>query len=138
MDNRKKLSEDAKKAWTAVGFFICCMIIYSMPVLNGIYVRKEAKKHPNIVQKITKDGVLIKDVKDGKDRMLGIKCFDDSAGVQNYLKQGDTIYVFSEWYDDKTFFEYSAKVIGVQDSINARKEREKIQQILNNSKTNQR
>ncbi len=137
MDNKKHKSEDSK-TWVAVGFFICCMMIYFIPVFYNIYVHKEAKKHPNIVQKIAKDGVLVKDIKDGKKRMLGIKCFYDSADVQNYLRQGDTLYVFSEWYDEKSFFEHGAKIRGIQDSIEARKEREKIQQIINSSNIKQK
>ena len=147
MGNKDQLSDEQKAkqisrqkvANAAFGWCsVCYMLIFCIPVFNDIYVRKEAKKHPNTVQKIANKGVLVKDIKDGKERVLGIKCFSDSADVQNYLKQGDTLYVFSQWYNDKSFFEYDAKIIGIRDSIKARKEREKIQQIINSSNTKQR
>ena len=97
-------------------------------VLSGCYNR-----YPNVIEDVSKDKMLIKDVKDGKERMIDFrqKCWNTSeknwlAKRINFSKKGDTIIVKQEkiidYYGSKCLFLGPAEIKFDEDLIAQRQQ----------------
>ena len=132
-------NEDKHKTVGCGAPLVICGIL-ALPVLgifgNTLYYKAKAKKHPNIVKEVFADYIKIQDVHDNEERLVAKRVIPD-VSVADYFYSGDTVYFYDKEYEKRLVFQ-QGKMIYNEDTIKARKEREKMQQIINSSNIKQR
>lgn len=134
-ESEKKLTKNRNKTILFYGPLVICGIL-SIPVIsifNGISDNKKAKKHPNVIKEVSSDYFFMQDVHDNEERVVSKKVMRKDSADADYLHAGDTVYFYDCDYDRRITFEYGTLIYN-KDTIQKRKDREKINQILNQQK----